>query len=260
MRKRKRLIWPWMLGLGVLVIIMLPFLVGAGNVLIDRWRDSREVTVTMEVTGTAPTGRVEIDRGDKSDPETIDDVTFPWRTTFTVKGTDKFVSVTGRPDSVLKRLSCSIVANGQLIAEDQYEGPVARCSGNANGDSSQLETTTSTPSPPPAGPPPQSDVWAGLTLPRGSLSQDNSTNPSREDWELPMPFADTVTYLREKLPVDSNYDGRPFCGEINESELVLWSWGTQANDVYVVSVHPDITSTGTDVAISRQPYAQDCSP
>lgn len=259
-RKRKLLIWPWMLGLGVLVTMTLPLTLGYGSFLIDQWRDSREVTVIMEVTGTAPTGRVEIDRGDNSDPETIEDVSFPWRTTFTVKGTDKHVEVIGWPDTELNTLSCSIIANGELIAEDGIEGPLARCAGDANGDSSQIEATTSTPTPPPTGPPPQSEVWAGLTLPQGSTSLDNSTHPNREDWEVPLPFADTVKYLRGQLPVNFNYDGRPFCGEIDEGDLILWSWGTQADDVYVVAVHPDGISTGTDVAISRKEYAQDCSP
>ena len=258
--KPKRLVWPWILGLVVLVVMTLPLTFAYGSSLLDRWRDSREVTVTVEVTGNAPTGRIEIYRGDKSEPETFDKVGIPWRTTFTMTGTDKFLHVSGWPDTDLNTLSCTITADGKLIAEDGIEGPLASCVGNANGDSSQLDdrTTTSTPTPPPTGPSPQSDMWPGLTLPRGSTASYNPNSPDRESWEVPLPFADTVKYLRGQLPINGPYDGRPYCGEINEGDVIIWSWGTQANDVYDVSVRPNGITTGTDVAISRQARAQDC--
>lgn len=258
--KPKRFVWPWILGLVVLIVLTLPLTLGYGSYLLGQWRDSREVTVTMEVTGAAPTGHVEVNRGDHSESETIRDVSFPWRTTFTVKGTDKHVEVYGWPDSKLNTLSCSITANGRLIAEDRIGGPTTWCSGDANGDSSQIETTTptSTPTPPPTGPPPESDVWPGLTMPRGSTARHLPNDPDRESWEVPMPFADTVKYLRGQLPINAPYDGRPYCWEINEGDLIIWSWGTQANDVYNVSVQPGGSTTGTDVAISRQARAQEC--
>src|SRR5690242_15966917 len=81
-------VWPWVLALVVLVVVTLPVTLAYGRHAITQWQDSREVTVTMEVTGSASTGRVEVDRGNGSQPDVLGDVDVPWSTTFTVTGTD----------------------------------------------------------------------------------------------------------------------------------------------------------------------------
>lgn len=251
---RKRLIWPWILGLVVFVLLAIPFGIAGGSYVMNMTHDKREVPVTIEVTGTAATARVEVDEGSDTEPKTMQ-VSIPWRTEFTVAGTDKNVSVIGWPDSEVNSLTCRIIANGKVIAEDTIGGPLARCSGDGNGLYESATTTSSKPSTP-TGPPPQSDLMPGLTLPVGSTAQ-NSTRPTTERWDAPTPYADMVQILRTQLPVRSDYHGLPFCFEGNEHDLTIWGWGTKA-DFVSVSVEPSGLTTGSEIAISREPYSEAC--
>jgi hypothetical protein len=240
----------------VLVVVVIPVAVVGGPVLAKRMHAAREVAVTIEVTGSAPTAEVEVDRGADAEPETME-VGIPWRTEFSVAGADKFVGVIAKPYSeALHSLSCRIIADGKVIAEDRIEGPVAHCSGDANG-TLEMPRPTSSPSAPPTGPPPQSDLVPGLTLPAGSAAQPNLDNPAWERWDVPTPYADTVRSLRGQLPVGSQFNGLPFCFEGVENDLTIWGWGTTTDAITVV-VKPSGLTTGSEVSIDREPFSRGC--
>lgn len=131
---QQKKVWPWVLGAVLLVLFLIVggcvAFVGVVANEIDK-EAKREVTVSYEAGGTGTASITYAGKGLDLGQES--DVALPWSKDIELDGLVKFVSLNVRTGSEGGEVTCTITANGKIIAQDQASGPfaVAGCSGDA---------------------------------------------------------------------------------------------------------------------------------
>jgi hypothetical protein len=120
--------WPWIVG-GIMAVLVLVVVAGLVIFTVARDDQPQAVTVTYEVTG--PPGEVEVTYWDsddnRSDPQPV---TLPWRTQVTMRGEDKYTSLSvEQAKSSDEPVKCRITADGKVIQENESVGIFVSCSG-----------------------------------------------------------------------------------------------------------------------------------
>ncbi|WP_410872272.1 MmpS family transport accessory protein [Nocardia sp. A7] len=131
---RKKKVWPWVLG-GILVVLLL--IVGGcvafvGTVANEIGNEaSREVAVSYQATGSG-TGTVIYSDG-TLDVQTEADVPLPWSKDVTITGLVKQSALSVMSSFDGGTVSCKIVVDGKVIAQDEASGSLATatCAGDA---------------------------------------------------------------------------------------------------------------------------------
>jgi hypothetical protein len=119
------------------------------------------------------------------------------------------------------------------------------------------------PTPPPA-PPPAAAPAAGahsakadIDLPAGTVpecdpgeSKCGGTDPDMEFWVVTTPYAYTVQFIRQQLPIGKDYEGLPWCSQEYKGDFAQWDWSDADTSLVVV-----VQQTGR-VVITHGPHSQ----
>ncbi|SRX80916.1 hypothetical protein MPP7335_02662 [Mycolicibacterium parafortuitum] len=223
----------------------------------------RDFTVVFEIGGTAQSAHLNFGWPDHemepSDFETWPTHSSPWRREVSFRAPDDLpvrVDLVAFAAGEKGGVTCRISVDGRTVAEDLGDDDIARCEGDAR--KLLAPTTGATPAPastPATGPPPTSDIIAGLELPAGSTGLRDS-GEGRESWEVPLPYAEAVDKLRAQLPVNLPYRGLPWCWEHVERDLTMWTWGDADEQIYV-TVNGAVRK-GSAVAIVHKARSPGC--
>jgi hypothetical protein len=132
---RKRPVWPWVLGTVFLLVFLgfaacFAFVGGVANNI--NKESQRQVTVTYEVEGSGSSVAVTYSRSDFNTAQDTD-VTLPWTKQITISGFLKTVSLIATNGHSDGTVTCRILADGNVIAQQTSSGPfaTASCIGNA---------------------------------------------------------------------------------------------------------------------------------
>ena len=124
---KKRPVWPWVLGT-VFVMIFLGIagcLALIGGVANNINRESqRQVAITYQVEGSGGSVSVTYSGSDFNSAQDTD-VTLPWTKQITISGFLKTVSLTATNGSSGGTVTCRILADGNVVAQQTSSGPFA---------------------------------------------------------------------------------------------------------------------------------------
>jgi hypothetical protein len=135
--RRRKPVWPWVLGGAFLVIVLgiggcVAFVGAVAHNLAQE--SAREVVVTYEVSGAGGSVAVTFSGRDFNTAQETD-VALPWNKQVTIDGLGKTVILTATNDGDHGTITCRISANGRVVSEQTSTGPFASasCVGNVGG-------------------------------------------------------------------------------------------------------------------------------